>query len=152
VLRPEAGWSIVPGQSGIHCTHIESDGHRWDKISDGPAELLYHVTTICHKHRAGGRLGFYLYATVSRIKTVTEEKFESLNLKWGDSFEINPPNCKHWKVIFKAFDGSKKEYYGNTDDTFISIQSPRGIPILTVKPPAFAPVGLSQKAPLTAKL
>ena len=147
VLRPEAGWSIVPGKSGIHLFHIESVGNQWLKKSDGPAELLYHVTTIKHKHKPAGRLGFYLYATVSRIKTVAEEKFESLNMKWGESVEINPSRYKEWKVIFDAFDGSRKVYYGNTDDTFISIQSPAGLPILTIKPPTSMPrdLGLSRR-------
>ena len=148
----EPGWSIVPGSThvDVHCN--EGKGNSWRIGSEGPGAVTVLASTHKHKHtRDSGNLGFHIKTTVSRVNRIFENKKEELSLKWGESLEIGPSK-KNWKVIFEDFDGNRKEYNGNVDDTFISIQSPSGIPILSVKKPVAVAGHVAQPEPLKAKL
>ncbi|MBP7074843.1 MAG: hypothetical protein KBA81_05600 [Rhabdochlamydiaceae bacterium] len=97
--------------------------------SEGPAAAVFVVTThFNQRSNRAGRVECILSATAFKINMIIEERTEALDLKWGDSFELNPSIYRDWKIIFEAFNKTKTEYRENADDTFISIQSPQGTP------------------------
>ena len=153
-VKADPGWSILPGSVSVHMGSgaIEGEGTTYKLVSEGPLVVIVTATTRKHRrNHKSGKIGFDIRATQFRVNKVFEEKREELNLNWGDSLAIDPSK-KNWKVIFDAFDGTRKEYTGNVDDSFISITSPGGTPVLTVKPPQAIPSDVAQPEQLLAKL
>lgn len=139
------GWQIVPNSSRV-LTHTVQGNATARLQSEGPAAAVFLVTTQNKKVNGFyGRIECELQATAVKTTQVFEPKIEQLHLQWGETFQINPSKHKNWKVTFVAFDGTKREYFGNVEDTFVSIQSPQGMPILSLKVPR-TPVSYFQPA------
>ena len=134
VLSAPSGWSIVPGSGHLHVHCNEGKGNSWTGVTEGPTQVHFHAST--HKHRHGrdcGNLVIGLKAEMVQYHEVFKTTVKELPLSWGESQALDTSHWKNWKVIFEPFDGSKREYTGNVEGRYISIQSPNGMPIISVK-------------------
>ena len=134
-LNAGDGWKIVPNSSRV-LTHTVQGNATARLQSEGPAAAVFLVTTHNIKvNKFYGRIECELQATAVKTIQLFDTKTELLNLNWGESFQIDPSKHKDWKVTFDAFDGTKREYRGNVEDTFISIQSLQGNPTVSLRVP-----------------
>lgn len=134
-LHAGEGWTIVPGSSKVVCPKIE--GNASARLgSEGPAAAVFLVTT--HHVKVNGfygRIECGISAVATRTVEIPERKVQPLDLSWRDSFQIDPTKHKNWKVHFEAFNGLKSVYSGNTEDLFISIKTPGGVPTISMTVP-----------------
>lgn len=133
-LSAPSGWKIVPGSGHLHVHCNEGKGNSWSGVTEGPTQVHFHASTHKHhKEKNCGKLGINLAAEVVQYHEVARTTLEDLGLTWGESRALDTSQWKSWKVIFEPFDGPKRDYTGNVNGRYISITSPNGKPIISVK-------------------
>ncbi len=129
-IRPESGWTIVPGSVRGPVSHKGAHGsHNQPSIASiDPHQIVTQVGLCASDGKHMGRVEYHVEFDQTQDVEVQDTRQEHVMLNWKDSVVVGPKNGEElYKISFDAFDGTHSEFAGaDLDNPYLKIKFTNG--------------------------